>query len=302
MTLLLLLILALATAGTVAALSWLWPSAAGRTAPHTLGMARTAGAAIRRHPGRGTALAAKLGPQAATGLGLTVALLVIVGGGVLFGVLAYLVRGKTDLVRLDNSVANWGDRHAAAFSTDALNAISHLGEPSMIVGMAAILAVVETLRTRSRGVVPFLLLVVAGNGILTTTVKNLADRVRPALNPVAETLGPSFPSGHSSWSAAFFAAAVLLLSRGRGRRARAALAGAAAGLTVMVAGSRVLLDVHWLSDVIAGLALGSAWFSICAIAFAGPMLRFGAVADEAARVASSGSRARRNSPRRASRS
>ena len=73
------------------------------------------------------------------------------------------------------------------------------------------------MRTRSRWVVPFLLVVVAGNGILTTTVKHLADRVRPALNPIAETLGPSFPSGHSSWSVAFFAAAALLLSRGRGR-------------------------------------------------------------------------------------
>ena len=52
----------------------------------------------------------------------------------------------------------------------------------------------------------------------------------------------------------------------------------------MVAGSRVLLDVHWLSDVIAGLALGAAWFSICAIAFGGRLLRFGATADEAARV------------------
>jgi len=302
MTLLALLILSLATAGTVAALSRRWARGAGRTAPHTLGMARTAGAVARRHPGRGTALAARLDPQTATGLGLTAALLVVVGGGVLLGVLAYLVRGDTDLVRLDSSVANWGDRHASAFSTDALNAITHLGAPTVIVGMAAILAVVETLRTRSTGVVPFLVLVVAGNGILTTTVKNLVDRVRPALNPVAETLGPSFPSGHSSWSAAFFAAAVLLLSRGRGGRARAALAGAAAGLTVMVAGSRVLLDVHWLSDVIAGLALGLAWFSICAIAFAGRMLRFGAVADEAARVASSGSPARRSGPVRASRS
>ena len=53
----------------------------------------------------------------------------------------------------------------------------------------------------------------------------------------------------------------------------------------MVAGSRVLLGVHWLSDVIAGLALGLAWFSICAIAFGGRLLRFGAAADEAARVA-----------------
>jgi membrane-associated phospholipid phosphatase len=56
----------------------------------------------------------------------------------------------------------------------------------------------------------------------------------------------------------------------------------------MVAGTRVLLDVHWLSDVIAGLALGSAWFSICAIAFGGRLLRFGAAAEEAARVAKGG--------------
>jgi membrane-associated phospholipid phosphatase len=182
-------------------------------------------------------------------------------------------------------VANWGDWHASPFSTDGLNAITHLGQPVVIAGLAAVLAVVETVRTRSRWVVPFLFVVVAGNGILTTTVKHIADRVRPALNPIAETLGPSFPSGHSSWSAAFFAAAALLLSRGRGAHARAGIAGIAAGLAVMVAGSRVLLDVHWLSDVIAGLALGSAWFAICAIAFGGRLLRFGAAADEAARVA-----------------
>ncbi len=132
---------------------------------------------------------------------------------------------------------------------------------------------------------PFLLVVVAGNGILTTSVKHLVDRVRPALNPVAETLGPSFPSGHSSWSAAFFAAAALLLSRGRPRRTRAVIAGVAAALAVTVAGSRVLLSVHWLSDVIAGVALGSAWFAVCAVAFGGRVLRFGVAAEEAAPVA-----------------
>jgi membrane-associated phospholipid phosphatase len=286
MPLLLLLILVLATAGAVAALAWRLQGATGRTAPRTMDAARKAGAAIRRHRGRNIAFATSLNPQTATGLGLTLALCVIIGGGVVLGMLAYMIRGDTQLVRLDNSVANWGDPHASPFSTDTLNAATHLGEPSLIVGLAVILAIVETMRTRSRWVVPFLFIVVAGNGILTTTVKDLANRVRPAVNPVAETLGPSFPSGHSSWSVAFFAAAALLLSRGRGRRERAALAGAAAGLTVMVAGSRVLLDVHWLSDVMAGIALGSAWFSICAIAFGGRLLRFGAAADEAVRVAS----------------
>jgi membrane-associated phospholipid phosphatase len=275
-TLLVLVIVATTIAAAVALITLRWP----RSAPPAAGPARKAGAAIRR-----SKFAARLDPEAATGLALTVALIVAVGGGVLLALLAYLVRGDTDLVRLDESVANWGHDHGTRFATDGLNGITHLGEPMVVAVLAAGLALVETLRTRSRWVVPFVLIVVAGNGILTTLVKHLADRVRPALNPVAETLGPSFPSGHSSWSAAFFAAAALLLSRGRSRRALAVIAGVAAGLAVTVAGSRVLLDVHWLSDVIAGLALGSAWFAICAIAFGGRLLRFGAPAEEAARVA-----------------
>jgi len=273
---------AIAIGGGVAVLSWRW---GGRTAPATLRTAREAGAAMRRHPRLTGTLAARLDPEAATGLAVTLALLAIVAGGVLVGVLAYLVRATTDLAWLDDSVADWADRHASAFSTDGLNAITHLGEPKVVIALAAALAVVQTVRTRSTWVVPFLLVVVAGNGVLTTAVKNLVERVRPDLNPIAETLGPSFPSGHSSWSAAFFSAAALLLSRGRGRATRAGIAGCAAALAVTVAGSRVLLDVHWLSDVIAGLALGSAWFSVCAIAFGGRVLRFGAAAAEASRAA-----------------
>ena len=95
------------------------------------------------------------------------------------------------------------------------------------------------------------------------------DRARPTINPITETLGPSFPSGHTSLAAAFFAAAALLLSRGRSKRATALLGGAAVGLAVAVAASRVFLDVHWVTDVIAGLGLGWAWFAFCAIAFGG---------------------------------
>ena len=85
----------------------------------------------RHSRGRG-ALAGRLDPEVATGLALTLALVLIVGGGLLLAVLAYLVRGDTELVRLDESVANWGDRHASPFSTDASNAVTHLGEPTVV--------------------------------------------------------------------------------------------------------------------------------------------------------------------------
>jgi undecaprenyl-diphosphatase len=67
------------------------------------------------------------------------------------------------------------------------------------------------------------------------------------------------------------------------------IAGLAAGIAVGVAATRVLLDVHWLTDVIAGLSLGWAWFAVCAIAFGGRILRFGAAVEVAERTASPGS-------------
>jgi undecaprenyl-diphosphatase len=211
-----------------------------------------------------------------TGIALAVALAVVLCGGLVLAVFALLVRSDSGLVRLDRSVADWGQRHASPLTDDVLNAITFVGQPLSIGILAALVALAETIRTRNRWTVPFMLLVMAGTGLLTTTVKELADRARPALNPIAETLGPSFPSGHSSWSAAFLAATALILSRNRAPRVRAVMAGVAAGLAVSVAATRVLLGMHWLSDVIAGLALGWAWFAVCAIAFGGRLVRFGA--------------------------
>ena len=201
--------------------------------------------------------------------------------------LAYLVRTNAQLLGIDRSVARWGNTHASTLSTHVLNGVTQLGNVDVVAALCVILAMIETAAQRSAWVVPFVATVMAGEEILVLTVKQLADRVRPALNPVAATLGPSFPSGHSATAAAFYATAALLIGRSRPRPQRAALIGLAAGIAVAVAASRVLLDVHWLTDVIAGLALGWAWFAVCSIAFGGRILRFGAGAELAARAASS---------------
>jgi membrane-associated phospholipid phosphatase len=217
-------------------------------------------------PAEGTR--AHLKPEAVRGAALALALAVLVLGGVVLAMLTFVVRDVDGGLGVDVSVGEWGQRHASDITDAVLEAITFFGDPSTVVVMAVVLAVEETIRTRSRWVIPYVFVVVAGNGLITTTIKHLADRVRPELNPIAETLGPSFPSGHSSWAAAFFACAALLLGRGRSRRTRIALAGLGVGIAVAVAATRVLLGVHWLSDVIAGLALGWAWFAACTIAFA----------------------------------
>ena len=121
-----------------------------------------------------------------------------------------------------------------------------------------------------------------GDVLLVNTIKGILDRVRPTFDPIAERLGPSFPSGHSAAAAAFYAAAALVLARRRPPRVRALLAGGAVTIAVAVACSRVMLGLHWMSDVIAGLAFGWAWFGICAIAFGGRFLVLGAPVQQAA--------------------
>jgi undecaprenyl-diphosphatase len=230
-------------------------------------------------PGRRAWVARRLDPEVATGLALTAALAILFAGGVVLAALAVIVRKTDALVGIDSGVAQWGADHATSWSTRGLHVVTAFGETWMAIAVCVLVAAAELVRTRNRWVVPFLLCVVAGDKVLTNGLKALVDRVRPDLNPVAETLGPSFPSGHSSTAAVLWAAVALILARRLGPRAITPLAATAVGIAVAVACSRVLLDVHWLSDVIAGLALGWAWFAVCAVAFGGRVLRLGAMAE-----------------------
>ena len=223
-------------------------------------------------------LRARRDPAVLTGLSLTLAAAATVAGGVALGVLALLVRHNERLRAIDQAAARWGHDHATAGTDRAIELITRLGDTLPVVVMGILLCAAEWRRGSSRLVAPFLVAVVAGDKLLTWAVKGLTDRARPAFDPLVESLGPSFPSGHTSTAAAFFAAAALVLGRGRPAAVRALFAGGAVGAAVAVACSRVLLDVHWLSDVVAGLALGWAWFALCSIAVGGRILRFGVTA------------------------
>ena len=301
MPILLLLALFLTVAAVVGLVTWRYPRVTASTPNSTIDTAREVGKTVRRHPRLRALLAPRLDPATATGLALTVAMVAAIAGGVVFGVLAYLIRTNAHLLGIDNGVAKWGNRHATATSTHVLNDVTQLGGIYAVVGLCVVLAIAETFRQRSVWVPLFIIAVMGGEEILTLSVKQLADRVRPTFNPVAATLGPSFPSGHSATAAAFYATAALLIGRWRPRPTRAVITGLAAGIAVGVAATRVLLDVHWLTDVIAGLSLGWAWFAVCAIAFGGRILRFGAAVETATQVAerttSPGSEERRRSDR-----
>jgi membrane protein DedA with SNARE-associated domain/membrane-associated phospholipid phosphatase len=95
-------------------------------------------------------------------------------------------------------------------------------------------------------------------------IKVAVDRPRP-LEPLSHYSGSSFPSGHATHSVLYVWLAVTIVARLRPGTARAAAVVAAGiALTVLVGLSRVYLNVHYLSDVSGGWALGAASFALCA--------------------------------------
>ncbi|MFN8025877.1 MAG: phosphatase PAP2 family protein [Acidimicrobiia bacterium] len=271
-----------------AAFGWLvwrhpaWDPASARPA-------HRAATRVEEHLEERRGLARRLGRRfdasTTTGLLLGLALLVFVISGLVLGVLALVVRTHPGFLSFDRSLENWGEQHATDFATWCMNRVTSLGSTGVLVVTTLAVFVVETIRRPSRWLPAFLVAVAIGQTLLSTGIKELVDRVRPTANPIAHTLGPSFPSGHTTGAAACFAAFALVLGRGRSRNVQSVLAGAAVFVALAVAASRVLLGVHWLSDVIGGLALGWAWFAACSIAFGGRLLRLGAPVEAAERVA-----------------
>lgn len=95
-------------------------------------------------------------------------------------------------------------------------------------------------------------------------IKDAIDRPRPE-DPLVDAAGWSFPSGHAAHSVLYVWLAVTIVLRLRPGMAQAsAVVAAGIGLTVLIGLSRVYLNVHYLSDVSAGWALGAACFSFCA--------------------------------------
>ena len=257
--------------GAAAALRTLWGRAPGTALA----------AEVREHTPARRLVRSRLDAEVATGLALTLALAATALAGTVVGVLALAVRQTDTLARIDSAAARWAQANGGETTHRILEGVTSLASTPGVILIGCVIGAIEWARVPSRWIPVFLVVVTVGDSIVTNLVKNGVDRARPTIDPLAATLGPSFPSGHSSTAAAFFAALALLAGRRRPHHQKAVLAALAVGFAVAVACSRVLLDVHWLSDVIAGLALGWGWFALCAAAFGGWMLRLGAPVEQA---------------------
>ena len=113
----------------------------------------------------------------------------------------------------------------------------------------------------------FVGLSVIGITVLVAVLKAVYERARPESgSPIRLPHSYSFPSGHAATAVVLYGALGLLLAeRARSRLRAAAWLVAAAVLALAIGASRILLNVHFVSDVAAGFAVGLAWLCCCAI-------------------------------------
>lgn len=102
---------------------------------------------------------------------------------------------------------------------------------------------------------------VVGSEATTWVVKYLVDRPRPTFLPdVASASSPSFPSAHAAGSLALVGAlAIIVAGRLDGRSQRVVVGLVAAVLVALVGFSRLLLNVHFPTDVAGGFLVGGFW-------------------------------------------
>jgi membrane-associated phospholipid phosphatase len=132
-----------------------------------------------------------------------------------------------------------------------------LGEPTVLIAAGAICAVCLWYAGRGRLGLALLLIAMIGRG-LSEAQKYWIARARPGLEPhLVMVKTSSFPSGHATSSMIFYLTLALALTASTKWRRPAALC--AIILALLIGTSRVMLGVHWPSDVIGGWAFGMLW-------------------------------------------
>lgn len=141
-------------------------------------------------------------------------------------------------------------------------ALTRLGD-SLWVGSVAVLVLLGLLLRRHWQLALAWAVALAGIVPINGGLKALFQRVRP-LHDHGFVIEPgwSFPSGHAFGAVVFYGMLAYVLQRLSPRFHRAIIA--AAMLLICVVGiSRILLQVHYFSDVLAGYAAGAAWLVLC---------------------------------------
>lgn len=208
--------------------------------------------------------AARVAPDGQFGLHLTIGVALMVLAAWIFGAIAEDVVTGDRITVLDQQLASWFHLHASAGMTHLALLLAYWHSVIGTLVMALLIGAWWR-RRNERGWLLALAATVPGGLVLNVLLKYVFHRARPHFDDPLLTLPTySFPSGHAV--AATLVYGLLACYAVRHARAAGARVGAVALACLMVAlvgVSRMYLGVHYLSDVLGGVAEGCAWLAVC---------------------------------------
>lgn len=202
-------------------------------------------------------------PEART---LALSAVLLVGAAWLFfGILEDLVTGDP-LLLVDSAIYQVLQELRTAPGDAVMIAITELGDTTVV---AAVTLVVLSWLMWKRGwrTAAYWLIAIAGASALNSVIKVALHRARPGELLYSGWSAFSFPSGHSTVNVVLYGFLAFLITREIRPAWRLVVALGAATLIFLIAFSRLYLGAHWFSDVIGGLAFGSAWLALLGLSY-----------------------------------
>ncbi|WP_326534981.1 phosphatase PAP2 family protein [Pseudorhodoferax sp.] len=239
-------------------------AAAGCTLLGLLAAVALAFAALRRLHLRVAPM--PLPPLATFGLWLALGAGVVLAAAALFAETMEAMQADEELGVFDTRLAEVLAQGLAPQALRVVGTATHLGDPIVLTALVVLVGAALLWRGR-QGLALGWVVACAGNGVLNQLLKQIFARVRPLHeHGFAVADGYSFPSGHTSGSVVVYGMLAYLGVRLLPPRWHLPGVLLAAALAFCMGVSRVLLQVHWASDVLAGFASGLAWLAVCVVA------------------------------------
>lgn len=201
---------------------------------------------------------ARFTPNQWHGLALSVAGLVIFFGLYVFALITEAWTDEEELYALDQRVYEWLIESMGGRTEAFMRGLTRLADGEVVAAVAVGVGVVLMVLRKYWTVVALALSVGVGAGVMHG-LKWLFERARP-IEQVAAEAGHSFPSGHTMSAVTLYGFFIYLVWRYLKRDMVRVPATVLLVLLILGVGlSRIVLRVHWVSDVAGGLAVGLAW-------------------------------------------
>ena len=171
------------------------------------------------------------------------------------------IHSKTGVSHFDQSAWQFFIDHGSSQAHSLARFITSFGVLGVLLPVAVVVGVLVWVRSRSvtAAIAPWLSVVVCSQ--IVSILKKSTDIVRPPFElQVVQVRNPSFPSGHTANTTALIVSVVLVAwcVAKLSRRTMMWVSISGAVIVVAMGLTRLVLNVHWLSDVLAGWCIGAA--------------------------------------------